>query len=111
MMEVILYQQRNGRYPVKEFLSSKEIPAKHLEKILHEIDLLGQSAYDLREPYVKHWEGDLWELRVRFSTNSYRIFYCIKNGRIILLHGFKKKTQRTPSLEIKIARQRYKELT
>ena len=109
-MKIIFYRKKSGREPIAEFLDSIS-EVEHVNKVLQEIELLGKCAYDLREPYVKHLEGPLWELRVRFSTNVYRIIYCMKDGKIVLLHGFRKKTQKTPSREIEIARQRYKELT
>ena len=106
-MEVITYHAESGREPIYEFLSAR--PAKHLEKILRDIDLLGQCSRNLREPYAKHLTGPLWELRTKFSTNIYRIIYYIKGGQIVLLHGFVKKTEETPPGEIKIAKRRYKD--
>jgi phage-related protein len=52
-------------------------------------------------------EGDLWELREESATNIYRVIYFFFTGRrIVLLHGFQKKTRRTPRNEIEIALQR-----
>ena len=53
---------------------------------------------------MKHIEGKLWELREESNTNIYRILYVFFTGkRIILLHGFTKKTQKTPRREIELA--------
>jgi phage-related protein len=61
-----------------------------------------------REPLVRHLEGNLWELREESSTNIYRVIYVFFTGRpIVLLHGFQKKTQRTPRGELETARMRY----
>ncbi len=57
-----------------------------------------------REPLVRHLEGKLWELREESSTNIYRLIYFFFSGqRIVFLHGFQKKTQKTPHHEIEIA--------
>ena len=109
-MEVELYSTRKGREVVREFLDS--LPDKDLAKVFRDIDLLADHAPDLHEPYTKHIDGPIWELRSKFSSNIYRIFYFIwMNNKLVLLHGFMKKTPRTPTAEIKIAKKRYKEYT
>lgn len=108
-MEVIFFREKSGREPIAEFLDG--LPEKPLGKIFRDIETLAKHPHDLREPYAKHLEGSLWELRTRFSTNVYRIIYCIRDEKIILLHGFVKKTQKTPLRDLEIARRRYKELT
>ena len=52
-------------------------------------------------PYTKYIEDKIWELRVDFNKNFHRIFYFIFDvEKIILLHGFNKKTNKTPTKEI-----------
>lgn len=64
-----------------------------------------------RPPLVGHLEDKLWELREESSTNIYRVLYLFFSGRrIILLHGFQKKSQRTPRREIDTALARLKRL-
>lgn len=71
------------------------------------IDFLGEVGNQAREPVSKSLGEGLFELRVR----STRIFYCFRPGRVIvLLHGFSKKTQKTPVREIDIARRRMEEV-
>ncbi len=62
-------------------------------------------------PYVRPIVNTkLYEIRVQQSTNIYRIFYFAYTGqRFILLHGFQKKTQKTPNKEIELAEKRRKE--
>ena len=106
-MDVELYSTSDGREVVSEFLDS--LPDKDMAKVFRDIDLLAEYAPDLHEPYTKHIEGPIWELRSKFSTNIYRIFYFIWNGhKLVLLHGFTKKSNKTPPSEIEIARKRYK---
>jgi phage-related protein len=63
-----------------------------------------------RPPLVRHLEGDLWELREESRTNIYRIVYVFSTGRrIVFLHGFQKKSEKTPARELAVARQRYQD--
>ncbi|MBS3982355.1 MAG: type II toxin-antitoxin system RelE/ParE family toxin, partial [Dethiobacter sp.] len=56
------------------------------------------------EPHVKNISGKLWELRIKSTSDISRIFYFIPVGKnIVLLHGFVKKTQKTPNREIQTA--------
>ena len=58
-------------------------------------------------PSARPIKGKLWELRARTSGGTYRVIYFAYVGRrFVLLHGFVKKTQRTPRREIRIAEQR-----
>lgn len=60
-----------------------------------------------RLPLVRHIEGKIWELREESQTNIYRLLYCFLSGRRILIqHGFQKKTQKTPRGEIEVANRR-----
>jgi len=54
-----------------------------------------------------HLDDDLWELREESSTNIYRVIYFFFTGRrIVFLHGFQKKTRKTPAQELTMARKR-----
>ncbi len=60
-----------------------------------------------REPLVRHLEGKMWELREESRTNIYRLLYFFYTGRrIVVVHGFQKKTQKTPRRETDVALQR-----
>lgn len=66
---------------------------------------------NLHEPHVKHLEGKLWELRAKASEGIARGIYGTVTGRkVLVLHVFVKKTQKTPSRALAIARQRMKEV-
>lgn len=110
-MTIKFYSTSSGREVVMEFLDS--LPRKLKAKAFQEIDLLAEYGTKLKEPYVKHIDKDLWELRIQFSSDIARIFYFVmQKDQIILLHGFVKKTNKTPTSEIATARKRmqdYKE--
>ena len=102
MWNIILYTKENGDVPIADFLDS--LPAKHRAKAFWEIELLEQAGSALGMPYTKHIEGMLWELRVKFAGDISRMFYFVPIGNtIILLHGFVKKTQKTPHQQLAIA--------
>lgn len=65
----------------------------------------------LREPHVKHLEGKLWELRAKSSDGIARGIYVTVTGRrVVILHVFVKKSQKTPRVALEIARSRMKEI-
>ena len=100
----IIYYSNNGTSPILEFL--KSIPKKDVAKILRDIDLLEEFGLSLGMPYIKKLvnSDDLWELRIKFSSNNYRIFYFVlKDKQFVLLHAFQKKSDETPKREINTA--------
>lgn len=105
MWEIELFVTATGEEVVAAFLDS--LPRKHRAKAIWEIELLSIQGTSLTQPYVKHINGDLWELRIKFASDISRIFYFIPmKDKIVLLHGFIKKTNKTPPGEIDIARKR-----
>jgi len=86
-----------------EFLQS--LPPKLRAKAFSDMELLQKYGNDLREPYVKPIKGKqgkgLYELRIKFANDIARIFYFAHiNNKYVLLHGFIKKTMKTPLNEI-----------
>lgn len=105
--EVELYEKTNGRCPVLNFIVS--LPPKHRAKVEREIDLLQEFGINLTYPHTRKIEGEnyrgLWELRIQSSGDSSRIFYFIHTrNTFILLHGFIKKTNKTPARELEVAK-------
>jgi phage-related protein len=65
----------------------------------------------IREPYLKHLEGPLWEMRLRGKSGIARAIYVTATGmRIVVVHVFTKKTQKTPRKEIAQALKKAKEV-
>jgi phage-related protein len=92
----------NGEEPVKEYID--RLDSKSRAKVLKYVEFLREHDGYLDEPYSRHIQGKIRELRVDFSTNRHRIFYFVFVGRnIILLSVFLKKTLKTPEKEIKKA--------
>lgn len=65
----------------------------------------------VHEPYVKHIEGPIWEMRMKGRDNIARAFYVTATPkRVVVVHSFVKKTQKTPRREIDKALRRAKEV-
>jgi phage-related protein len=104
--EIELYEKIDRETPVLDFIVS--LDAKKQAKIYREIDLLEKFGNELHFPHVRKIEGKkydvLWELRIKFSSDIFRILYFqYSENKSILLHGFKKKTEKTPPNELEIA--------
>jgi len=66
---------------------------------------------NLGEPHTKAMGGGLFELRLKGAEGIARVFYCTLIGpRIVMLHSFVKKSQRTPKQELEVAQSRLKEI-
>jgi len=65
----------------------------------------------IREPYVKHLEGRLWEMRLSGPNTIARVIYVAASGRrLVMLHAFVKKSKKTPRHALEIARLRAREI-
>lgn len=99
---IVFYVDDHGESPVRDFLDGLDIKTKL--RFAWSMEQLRVRNVQAREPLVRHLEGKLWELREESSTNIYRLLYFVFSGRrIVFLHGFQKKTQKTPRREIETA--------
>ena len=101
---ITLFETQSGDKPVETFIRSLDQPT--IAKISHKIDLLQAYGTFVTLPHAKKIAPELYELRIRGKTEI-RIIYTFKQTHIYLLHAFKKKTDKIPSKEIKIATQRF----
>lgn len=106
--KIEMYENTRGEKPVEEFMDSLE--TKTRLKVISAIELLETFGLEGGYPHVKKLTGtDLWEYRILGSDNI-RIFYVAVTGKVFLiLHGFKKKKQKTPTKEIRTAEERLRE--
>lgn len=105
---VIYYTTSRGENVIEKFLDS--LPESAQSKILRIFALLEEYGLPSITPYVKKIIGtDLWEIRI-LGKDSFRVVYIvITKAKVLVLHGFKKKTQKTPTKEINLAYSRYTE--
>jgi len=99
---VTFYRTADGKCPVQEFLDS--LPGKVAQKIVWVLRLLEEMDI-VPASYFKKLAGreDIWECRIQFGSNAYRIFCFFLDNSVVLTHGFVKKSQKTPAREIERA--------
>lgn len=80
------------------------------ERIVRLVQSVGLER--VHEPYIKHLEDRIWEIRLRGRDGIARALYATASGRrVVILRVFAKKTQKTPRREIELARRRAEEVT
>lgn len=106
MHNIIFYKDKNGKEPIYEYLKAlsqrddKDSRIK-LTKIQDYIKALATYGTSAGEPYIKHLDGDIWELR---PLRDRVLFAAWVDSGFVLLHHFMKTTQKTPRREIIRAR-------
>ncbi len=102
------YQSPNGIEPVREWLQTF---SKADRTVLGKDIATVEYGWPIGMPVCKPLSAGLWEIRSSLpSKREARIIFCVLKERIILLHGFIKKTQKTPAKELKLAISRKKEI-
>ena len=110
MYNVEFYETQDGKSQIWEFLeelrikaaTSKDARIQHKQASLY-IELLQQNGTRLNENITKHLEDGIWELR----PGNNRVFYFFfQDNTFVLLHQFRKKTQKTPKREIEKAKRK-----
>jgi phage-related protein len=87
------------------------LPETLAARFLNLADRMKTVGANLGEPHTKAFGNGLFELRIKGSEGIARVFYCtLVNRRIVMLHSFVKKTQKTPHRELRIAENRLKEI-
>lgn len=108
MFQVEFYEKEDGDIPVEKFLNSLDIKMRN--KILMILNVLQERGNQLREPYSKHLEDGIFEVRGKVGNDISRVLYFFYyNGKIIMTNGFIKKTQKTPKSEIELGKKYRKE--
>lgn len=102
IFNVVFYRDKNGKEPVKEYLTDLSNRADKdsrikLNKIRDYIKILRQYGTRAGEPYVKHITDEIWELR---PLRDRILFAGYLDGQFVLLHQFVKATRKTPKREL-----------
>ena len=85
--------------------------AGFLARFLRYAERMEVSGPDLGMPHTRALGGGIFELRIKAAEGIARVFYCtVVENRIVFLHQFVKKSEKTPSKELDIARRRMKEV-
>ena len=105
---IIFYKDKDGNEPVKDFIIIQSYEAR--AEILHVFDLLYKFDLSLGKPYVEKVNGKIWALRIKHSSDYYRILYFACSGQnFILLHAVKKKRDKLLINDIELAIERMNE--
>ena len=105
MWNIVFYVDHRGKCPPREFI--EELPVMEQAKIRNVLRLLQEFGSNLSMPHAKQIKGKLLELR----PGGVRLFYFAYIGQqFVILHGYRKQSQKAPDREIEIAMRRMQEL-
>jgi phage-related protein len=107
ILSVVFFRTEAGAEPVRQWL--RELTVEDRKTIGIDIKTV-QYGWPLGMPLVRKMEPGLWEVRCDIADGIARVLFTAKGGQMVLLHGFVKKTQKTPDNELKTARNRLKKL-
>jgi phage-related protein len=98
------YRSDSGREPVREWLKGLDPDEKKmLGEDIKDVEL----SWSIGMPLVRSLGRDSWEVRSSLPRGRIaRVLFCVEQGGMMLLHGFIKKTQKTPQREIDLAMKR-----
>lgn len=102
-LRVIFYKTANGHEPVREWL--KSLPNEERKAVGHDLKT-AQYGWPLGMPLIRKLEPGLWEIRSRLPLRIARVIFTVEDDKMVLLHGFIKKSEKTPVQELQLARQR-----
>ena len=106
-LNAVFFRTERGNEPVREWLLSL---AKSERKVIGSDVLKVQYCWPIGKPLVGNLGNGLWEVRSNLQDRIARVLFCAEGKKMILLHGFIKKTQKTPKQELDLALRRKNQL-
>lgn len=107
-IDLYFYRTDGGNEPVRDWL--KELPDDARRAVGLDLQRV-QYRWPVGMPLCRSMGGGLWEVRTSLPNGTIsRVMICFHGGDLYALHGFIKKTQKTPDDELKLARKRMKEI-
>ncbi len=107
ILQVRFYRTAAGKEPVREWLN--ELTSPDRKAIGKDIKTV-QFSWPLGMPLVRKLEPNLWEVRSSITDGIARVLFTVVGDILVLLHGFVKKSQKTPQGDLEIARRRLTEV-
>ena len=108
-MKIKFYQKGSGKQPVVDFL--EKLPSEDNARITGCLQNIEKLGFDSPRVTFRQIRGSLWEIKIKTHRGGYRLFYvCIKSDNIVLLHAYKKQSQKAPKKEIETAEKRMLEV-
>jgi len=105
-LAVVFFRTGTGNEPVREWL--RELPKEDRKTIGADI-LTVQYAWPVGKPLVDSLGEGIWEVRSRLSNRIARTLFALIDEEIVVLHGFRKKTQQAPKQDLALAKKRKKQ--
>ena len=102
-LKVVFYKSKTGKEPVRDWLKSLPIQDK---KAIGEDIKTAQFGWPLGMPLIRKLGVGLWEVRSNTSTGIARVIFTVQGELLVLLHGFIKKSGKTPLDDLSLARRR-----
>jgi len=103
ILNVVFFRTLTGKEPVREWLLG--LSQEQKKAIGTEIKVV-QYGWPLGMPVVRKMSTDLWEVRISIPDGIARVLFTVDKSFIVLLHGFIKKSQKTPDNELATAQKR-----
>ncbi|TLY50495.1 MAG: type II toxin-antitoxin system RelE/ParE family toxin [Gammaproteobacteria bacterium] len=107
LLTVNFYASSSGAEPVRDWL--RDLP-REARKVIGEDIKTVQFGWPLGIPLVRKLESGLWEVRSRIRDGIARVLFTVEGSTLVLLHGFVKKSQKTPADDLEIAKRRKQEV-
>lgn len=108
-ISLLFYRSATGNEPVREWLLGLDVEER--QEVGRDL-MRVQWRWPVGMPLCRAMGQGLWEVRTTLTTKKIaRVLFCSHGSILVALHGFIKKTQKTPDEEIALARKRQKELT
>lgn len=104
-LQVLFFKTEAGNEPVREWL--KSLPYEEKKIIGQDIKTI-QFGWPLGMPLVRKLDKNIWEVRSNLPNRIARILFTISGDKMVLLHGFIKKSQKTPANDLELAKHRLK---
>lgn len=107
ILSVVFFRTEAGTEPVREWL--RKLTVEDRKTIGIDIKTV-QHGWPLGMPLVRKMEAGLWEVRSAIPGGIARVLFTTEGPAMVLLHGFVKKSDKTPQADLKLARQRKREV-
>lgn len=106
-IQAVFFRTGDGREPVREWL--KELEKEDRLAIGTDIKT-AEYGWPIGMPTSRPMGDGLFEIRTNLQNRIARVMFCITDGKMVLLHGFIKKDQKTPKRDLDLARRRKKQM-
>jgi phage-related protein len=108
-MDIVFFRAKvSQQCPVRDFIQDLEVADR--AKILACLKSVETLGFDSPRVQFRQIRGRLWEIKIQ-ANSGYRVFYvCLAGGVVVLLHAYRKQSQKAPVREIKLAEKRLNEV-